>query len=341
MVLVVGGAGYVGSMLVRELLNKGYAVRIFDKFYYGEKSIEDVKDRIEIIRGDMRSMDLSVFEGVNAVINVGGLSNDPTAEYNPRANYEMNVVATETLAKLSKKRGIKRFLFASSCSIYDLGFAGEDVVQDEEAKVNPKAAYSISKYDAERILLKMVDEDFCPVILRKGTIFGFSYRMRYDLVVNTFVKDALTKGKITIFRGGEMWRPLVDISDVVRAYLSCLEAPEDKVKGQIFNVSHNNYRISELAYRVREALREIGVKADIEVDYTPQNVRSYRVSTRKIESVLDFHTTCEVEDSTKDMVKMINKHAYTDFLNPRYYNIQWMTLLEETEEILKKLGSIF
>ncbi|TET12616.1 SDR family oxidoreductase, partial [Candidatus Aerophobetes bacterium] len=219
MVLVVGGAGYVGSMLVRELLNKGYAVRIFDKFYYGEKGIEDVKDRIEIIQGDMRSMDLSVLQEIDAVINVGGLSNDPTAEYNPRANYEMNVVATETLAKLSKKRGIKRFIFASSCSIYDLGFAGEDVVQDEEAKVNPKAAYSKSKYDAERILLKMVDEDFCPVILRKGTIFGFSYRMRYDLVVNTFVKDALTKGKITIFRGGEMWRPLVDISDVVKAYL--------------------------------------------------------------------------------------------------------------------------
>ncbi len=341
MVLVVGGAGYVGSMLVKELLNKGYAVRIFDKFYYGEKGTEDVRERIEIIQGDMRSMDLSVFQEIDAVINVGGLSNDPTAEYNPRANYEMNVVATETLAKLSRKRGIKRFIFASSCSIYDIGLAGEDVLQDEEAEVNPKAAYSKSKYDAERILLKMVDEDFCPVILRKGTIFGFSYRMRYDLVVNTFVKDALTKGKITIFRGGEMWRPLVDISDVVRAYLSCLEAPEDKVRGQIFNVSHNNYRISELAYRVREALREIGVKADIEVDYTPQNVRSYRVSTKKIESVLDFHTTREVEDSTKDMVKMINRHAYTDFLNPRYYNIQWMTLLEETEKILKKLGSIF
>ncbi|TET07782.1 SDR family oxidoreductase, partial [Candidatus Aerophobetes bacterium] len=207
MVLVVGGAGYVGSMLVRELLNKGYAVRTFDKFYYGDRGIEDIKDRIEVIQGDMRNIDSSIFEDINAVINVGGLSNDPTAEYNPKANYEMNVVATKNLAKLSKKRGIKRFIFASSCSIYDLGFGGEDVVQNEEVKVNPKATYSRSKYDAERILLKMVDEDFSPVILRKGTIFGFSYRMRYDLVVNTFVKDALTKGKITIFRGGEMWRP--------------------------------------------------------------------------------------------------------------------------------------
>ena len=341
MVLVVGGAGYVGSMLIRELLNKGYAVRIFDKFYYGDRGTKDIEERMEIIQGDMRNMDASVLEGVDAVINVGGLSNDPTAEYNPKANYEMNVVATKKLAKLSKERGIKRFIFASSCSIYDLGFGGEDVVQDEEAEVSPKAAYSRSKYEAERALLEMVDEDFCPVILRKGTIFGFSYRMRYDLVVNTFVKDALTKGKIVIFRGGEMWRPLVDMSDVVKAYITCLEASEDKVKGQIFNISHSNYRVSELAFRVREALRDVGVKTEVEVEYAPLNVRSYRVSTKKIESVLGFRATCGVDDSVKNMVEMIDRYKYTDFLNPRYYNIQWMTLLEETEKILKKSGPIF
>lgn len=341
MVLVVGGAGYVGSMLVRELLNKGYAVRIFDKFYFGGRGIKDIKDRVEIIQGDMRNMDSSILEEIDAVINVGGLSNDPTAEYNPKANYEMNVAATRNLAELSKKKDIRRFIFASSCSIYDLGLGGEDIVQDEEAKVNPKAVYSKSKYEAEGILLGMADDNFCPVILRKGTIFGFSYRMRYDLVVNTFAKDALTRGKITIFRGGEMWRPLVDIRDVVRAYICCLESPEEKVKGQIFNVSHNNYRISELACRVREALRDIGIKVEIEADYTPVNVRSYRVSTKKIESLLDFHTTYDVKNSVKNMVEMINKHNYTDFLNPRYYNIQWMTLLEEVEKILERTGSIF
>jgi len=341
LILLVGGAGYVGSMLARGLLDKDYAVRVLDRFYYGDRGIKDIEDRLEIIQGDIRKIDSSVLEGINAVINVGGLSNDPTAEYNPRANYEMNVVATKNLAKISKERGIRRFIFASSCSIYDLGFGGEDIVQDEEAKVSPNAVYSKSKYDAERILLKMADNDFCPVILRKGTIFGFSYRMRYDLVVNTFVKDALTKQKITIFRGGEMWRPLIDISDVVKAYLICLEAPEDKVKSQIFNISHNNYRISELAYRVREALEDTGIKIEIGVDYTPQNIRSYRVSTEKIESLLDFHATLSVEDSVKNMVRMINKCNYTDFLNPRYYNIQWTTFLEEAEKILKVSDSIF
>lgn len=341
MVLVVGGAGYVGSMLVRGLLNKGYTVRILDRFYYGGRGIKNIENRLEIIQGDMRKVDSSIFKGIKAVINVGGLSNDPTAEYNPKANYEMNVEATKNLARVTKEKGIKRFIFASSCSIYDLGFGGEDIVQDEEARVSPKAVYSKSKYDAERILLEMADDDFCPVILRKGTIFGFSYRMRYDLVVNTFIKDALTKQRITIFRGGEMWRPLIDISDVVKAYLICLEAPEDKVKSQIFNISHNNYRISELAYRVQGALGEVGIKIEIGVDYTPQNVRSYRVSTKKIESLLGFHATLGVEDSVKNMVKMINKYNYTDFLNPRYYNIQWMTLLEEAEKILKVSDSIF
>jgi len=341
LILVVGGAGYVGSMLVRELLNKGYAVRIFDKFYFGDRGVKDIEDRVEIIPGDMRKMSFSIFEGIDAVINVGGLSNDPTAEYNPQANYQMNVLATKNLAKLSKERGIKRFIFASSCSIYDLGLGGEDIVQDEEAEVNPRATYSKSKYEAERILLNMCSENFSPVILRKGTIFGFSYRMRYDLVVNTFVKDALTKGKITVFRGGEMWRPLIDIRDVVRAYICCLESPEEKVKGQIFNISYDNFRISELAYRVREALKDIGIKVEIEVDYTPVNVRSYRVSTRKMESLLGFHPAYSVEDSVKNMVEMINKYNYTDFLNPRYYNIQWMKLLEEVEGIIKNTGSIF
>jgi len=341
LILVIGGAGYVGSMLVRGLLDEGYAVRILDRFYYGDRGIKDVKDRAEIIQGDMRKIDSSIFKGIKAVINVGGLSNDPTAEHNPRANYEMNVEATKDLAKAAKERGIKRFIFASSCSIYDLGFGREDIVQDEETKVSPNAVYSKSKYNAERILLEMADDNFCPVILRKGTIFGFSYRMRYDLVVNAFVKSALAKQKITIFRGGEMWRPLIDISDVVKAYLICLEAPEDKVKSQIFNISHNNYRISELAYRVRGALEDIGIKIEIVVDHTPRTVRSYRVSTKKIESLLGFHASSSVEDSVKNMVKMINKCNYTDFLNPRYHNIQWTTLLEEAEKILKVSDSIF
>ncbi len=342
-ILVVGGAGYVGSVLVRELLEQGYAVRIFDRLFFGDVGIRDIKDRIELITGDMRSIPPSVLEGVDAVINVGGLSNDPTAEYNPKANYEMNTVATEKLARACKEMGVKRYVFASTCSVY-YTMAGEekgDVLLTEDAEINPKAAYSRSKFDAERILLSLVDDDFCPVILRKGTIFGFSPRMRYDLVVNTFVKDALDKGFITLHFGGEMWRPLVDIRDVARAYIACLQADEAKVRGQIFNLATKNYRISELALHVREALREIGIEIDIKPGYRYRGIRSYRVSTDKIKDVLDFEPIVSVEEAVKDMVEKIEEYGYTDFNNPKYYNIRWMKLLEEAQGIIKITGTVF
>jgi nucleoside-diphosphate-sugar epimerase len=343
MILVVGGAGYVGSVLVRELLERGYAVKVFDRLYYGDQGIREVLERIKLEVGDIRTIDNSLLDGVDVVINLSGLSNDPTAEYNTKANFEMNTQATEFLAKLCKRKGIRRFIFASSCSIYDVGIGNDekDVVLDEEASVNPKAAYSSSKYQAEKILLSMTDRDFAPVILRKGTIYGFSPRMRYDLVVNTFLKDVLSKGQLTIHYGGEMWRPLVDVRDAARAYITCLEADEDKVRGQIFNVVYGNFRISELALRVMEALKEVEVKAELKADYRYHGVRSYRVSGKKIERALDFTPAVSVEEAVKDMVESITHYRYTDFDNPRYYNIAWMKLLEEADKIIKVTGSVF
>jgi nucleoside-diphosphate-sugar epimerase len=187
----------------------------------------------------------------------------------------------------------------------------------------------------------MVSDTFCPVILRKGTVYGFSPRMRYDLVVNTFVKSALLTGKMTLHYGGEMWRPLVDVRDVARAYIVSLEAPEEKVKGEIFNVSFHNVRISELALRVRAALREIGRDAEIVPDYGYHGVRSYRVSSAKIQRVLDFKPKVAIEESVKDMVKQIQKYGYTDYDNPRYYNIRWMRLLEEAHKVISVTGAVF
>ena len=342
-VLVVGGAGYVGCVLVPELLERGYAVKVFDRLYYGDFGLAQARDRIELAVGDMRTMSADLLADVGAVINLGGLSNDPTAEYNPKANYEMNVVATEALARLCKEAGVKRYIFASSCSIYDVGEGNEDkdVVLDETSPVEPKAAYSRSKYEAERILLSMADDAFSPVILRKGTIYGFSPRMRYDLVVNTFVKDALSAGRMTLYYGGEMWRPLVDVRDAAKAYISCLQAPDSQVAGEIFNVVHGNYRISELALRVRGALRAAGVSAEIHPDYRYRGVRNYRVSGKKIERVLDFQPSVSIEEAVADLVEKIAGYGYTDFDNPRYYNIRWMKLLEEARRIVSITGSVF
>ena len=342
-ILLVGGAGYVGSVLTEELLERGYAVNILDRLYYGEFGLNDVRNRIKLIVEDMRNIKPENLEGTDTVINLGGLSNDPTAEYNPKANYEMNTIAAQRLAELCKEKGVRRYILASSCSIYDRGVGNDqvDILQTEESTVNPRAAYSRSKYDAENYILAMADKDFCPVILRKGTIFGFSPRMRFDLVVNTFVKDAFLQGKLTLNYGGEMWRPLVDVRDVARAYIACIEASEEKVHSQIFNISFQNVRISELALRVREALRENGLEVDVRPNFTYKGVRSYRVSAEKIQRTLGIFPKVTIEESVVNMVNQVKKYDYMDFENPKYYNIRWMTLLEEAKEIIKITDSIF
>ena len=196
---------------------------------------------------------------------MAGLSNDPTAEYNPSGQPRDEHRRRRPPGRACREAGVRRYVFASSCSIYDLGLGddGKDVVLDETAEVHPRAAYATSKFEAEQQLMAMAGPDFCPVILRKGTVFGFSPRMRYDLVVNTFVKDALSRGTITLFCGGEMWRPLLDVRDAARAYIACLEADEALVRGQVFNVAFHNVRISELALRVRGTVRAMGVGVDI------------------------------------------------------------------------------
>jgi len=342
-ILLVGGAGYVGCVLARELLERGYAVKLLDRLYFGDEGLRDIRDRVELVVGDMRHVDDSLLADVGCVINIGGLSNDPTAEYNPQANYEMNTLATKKLADLCVANGVQRYIFASSCSIYDRGVGNDwaDVLLDETSEVHPRAAYSSSKHEAEKLLLSMANDTFCPVILRKGTVYGFSPRMRYDLVVNTFVKSVLLTGKMVLHYGGEMWRPLVDVRDVARAYIACVESPVEKVRGEIFNISFHNVRISELALRVRAALHEVGHDAEIVPNYGYHGVRSYRVSAAKIQRVLDFRPKVTIEESVKDMVKQIERYGYTDFDNPRYYNIRWMRLLEEAHKVISITGSVF
>jgi nucleoside-diphosphate-sugar epimerase len=342
-ILVIGGAGYVGSVLVDELLKRGYAVKVFDRLIYGDGGLREVRDRVEVVIGDMRAMDQSVFDGVAAVVNLGGLSNDPTAEFNPDANYEMNTIATEVSARQAKQAGVQRYIFASSCSIYDQGVEDPDadLILDERSEVSPRAAYSSSKFEGEQRLLPMADDGFCPVVLRKGTVYGWSPRMRFDLVVNTFLKDALTRGRITIHYGGEMWRPLVDVRDAARAYIACIEADAEKVRGQVFNVMYRNMRISELALRVQQALTDHGVKVEIDADYGYTGVRNYRVSARKIAQVLDFRPVVTIQESVASAFERLRGVPLGQFEDPRYYNIRWLKLLEEAETVLGAPGALF
>ena len=331
LVLVTGGAGYVGCQLVPVLLDAGYQVRVFDVMFYGDAGLDSVRDRIEVIEGDIRCVPPGLLDGVFAIINLAGLSTEPAAEFRPDANHEINFRAAVELARLAKQKGVARFVQASSGSIYDVG-AGhpeKDVMHTEDSPVQPFRVYSISKREAEKQILAMADHSFTSVVIRKGSIYGYSPRMRFDLVVNTFVLNALQVGRLVLHNGGEMWRPLLSLQDAVAAYKLMLEAPAEKIAGEIFNVTNGNYRISELALRVQKKLREIGIGCDIDPDYNYRNLRSCQASGAKITDRLGFTPKVTVEETVVDLVNKIQSGVFQDLTDPSLHNIRWLELLED------------
>jgi nucleoside-diphosphate-sugar epimerase len=342
LVFVTGGAGYIGCVLVPNLLDAGYCVRVFDTMFYGDAGLDRVRDRIEVIEGDIRSVAPELLDGVFAVINLAGLSTEPAAEYRPEANHDINFRAAVGLAKLAKGKGVGRFVQASSGSIYDVG-AGhpeKDIIHDEDSPVTPFRVYSITKREAEKEILAMADDRFTPVVLRKGSVYGYSPRMRFDLVVNAFVLSALQTGRLVLHNGGEMWRPLLSVQDAAAAYQLMLEAPAEQVKGEIFNVTNGNYRISELALRVRSKLAEIGIPCDLTPDYNYRNLRSCQASGKKVAERLKFVPRVTVEETVGDLVGKIREGSFPDVTDPAYHNIRWLDLLEETRTELGYAESV-
>jgi nucleoside-diphosphate-sugar epimerase len=325
-ILVTGGAGYIGVVLCERFLDAGHDIRVLDRLYWGRKPIERLAERLELVQADVRSFDASVLDGIEGVVHLAGLSNDPTAEYNTQANWEMNATATEQLAHACRTRGIRRFTFGSSASIYD--GLGEGIF-DETTRVAPRGAYSQSKFAAEQALLAAADETFAPVILRQGTVYGFGPRMRLDLVVNTFIKDALLRGKLFLHGGGWMWRPLVDIHDVAQAHLRCIEAPAGSVGGEIFNVVHENFQIRQLAMLVAGSLGLRGRAVALEDAPVPAINRDYRCTNRKLADRLGFAPGVTVLESIEGILANLPADNLAELAHPRYYNIAWMTLLEE------------
>ena len=277
-ILVAGGAGYIGCVLVPRLLDRGYRVRLLDRLYFGEEALASFRDRIELVVADVRDVPDGALDGVDGVINLSGLSNDPTAEFDPEANWEMNAVATETLGRKCVERGIERYVFASSCSLYDGMPPG---MHAEDAPIEPRAAYATSKRYGEEKLIELAGEGLCPVMLRNGTVYGWSPRMRFDLVVNTFVKDALLTGALKLHGGGWMWRPLVDVRDCADAMIAAYEAPAEKVRGEIFNVVHSNYQIRELAMIVAGSVQLTGREVRLEEAPAPKLYARLRVRQRE------------------------------------------------------------
>jgi nucleoside-diphosphate-sugar epimerase len=336
-VLVAGGAGYIGSVLVPRLLARGYQVRVLDRLYFGEEPLAEVRENIELVVADVRDIPATALDGIDGVINLSGLSNDPTAEFNPEANWQMNAIATEKLAADCLYRGIDRYVFASSCSLYDglpPGMHGED------APVEPRAAYATSKRYGEERLLEFAEQGLCPVILRNGTVYGWSPRLRFDLVVNTFVKDALLRGKLKLHGGGWMWRPLVDVCDVADAMIAAYEAPAEKVRGEIFNVVHSNYQIRELAMIVAGSVQLTGRKVELEEVPALALNRNYECANAKLSTTLGFIPRRSVLEAVSELIMRLDPENREFLTDPRAYNIRWLELLHELKPVVDSFATV-
>lgn len=338
LVLVAGGGGYIGCVLIPKLIARGYRVRLLDRLLFGDEPLASFRDRLESVYvNDVREIPAAALDGVDGVINLSGLSNDPTAEFNPDANWQMNAVATETLGRMCVERGIERYVFASSCSLYDGLPPG---MHDETAPIQPRAAYATSKRYGEEALLKLADEGLTPVLLRNGTVYGWSPRMRFDLVVNTFVKDALLNGKLLLHGGGWMWRPLVDVQDVSDAMIASYEAPAEKVRGEIFNVLHSNYQIRELALIVAGSVQLAGHRVELEEVEAPKLTRDYECSNTKLSSTLGFTPRRSVLEAVTELLAEVGGRDRAWLTEPRHYNIRWLELLEELQPRLASVESV-
>ncbi|MDI6732073.1 MAG: NAD-dependent epimerase/dehydratase family protein [Candidatus Margulisbacteria bacterium] len=329
-VLVTGGAGYVGSVLVPKLLKSGYKVKVIDLYIYGNDVLDSVRDNpnLKQIKGDIRDNALLEKElpGVDAVIHLACISNDPSYELNPELSKSINYDAFVSLVDISIKVGVKRFIYASSSSVY--GIKAEDNVT-EDLPLEPLTDYSKYKALCEEVLLQKRVTGFTVLVLRPATVCGYSPRLRLDLSVNILTNHAVNKGKITVF-GGEQKRPNIHIEDMTDLYVKTLEYPAEAIDGKTFNAGYDNMKMKDIAATVKKVVvRDLGMR-DLVIDFTAtDDNRSYHVSSQKISKELGFAAKRSVEDAVKDLVRAFKSGLVPDAMaDRRYYNIKTMQAIK-------------
>ena len=322
-VLVTGAGGYIGSVLVPMLIERGYNVFALDRFFFGKDKLPFPNNRLNILEADIRFFEKEILKDVDAVIDLAALSNDPTGELDPVKTWSINYLGRFRVATLAKLMGVKRYILPSSCSVY--GF--QDGVVDETSDTNPLTTYAKANLKAEKDILSLADDRFTVVILRQATVYGLSPRMRFDLAINGMVKGFFKNGKIPILRDGTQWRPFVHVRDTSSAMIKVLEAPKEEVNREIFNVGSDdqNYQIFDLAKRVAEA---IGVPFEYEWYGLPDH-RSYRVSFKKIKEKLGFEPQYDAEKGAVEIWEAL-KSGKIDPDDPKTITVEWYkNLLKE------------
>ena len=321
-VFITGGAGYVGAVMVPHLLDKGFEVTVLDLMIYGEHVLQE-HDNLTAVKGDIRDQDLlkKLIPGHDAVIHLACISNDPSFEMNPQLGKSINLDAFRPLVEISKSSNVKRFLYASSSSVY--GIKDEPNVH-EEMELEPLTDYSIFKADCEKILAEYQSDDFTTTTIRPATVCGYSPRQRLDVVVNILTNLAYHKREISIF-GGDQLRPNIHIVDMVEAYMVLLRAPKENIAGQIFNAGYENQPVKEIAETVKSV---VGEDVKLITTYSDDN-RSYHISSNKIKTELGFEAKHTIRDAVEDLCSAFEKNLLPNSLDDQmYFNIKRMQNLE-------------
>ena len=328
-ILVTGAGGYIGSILTRLLREAGYRVTAVDRFFFGRDSLPPEDDTLRVVRSDIRWMDESLFDEVFGVIDLAALSNDPAGELDADKTWAVNHRGRARVARLAKAHGVSRYVLPSSCSIY--GF--QEGLLNETSPVNPLTTYAKANLAAEGDTLALGDSEFCVVVLRQATVYGFSPRMRFDLAINGMVKGLFQNGILPILRDGLQWRPFVHVRDTSRAMIAMLEAPSELVNGEIFNVGSDeqNFRIMPLAQTVADA---IGSEFHYEWYGLPDH-RSYQISFEKIGRVIGYATKLTPADGAREVHRAL-KEGQIDADDPRTITVDWYKSLIEMHGFLKE-----
>lgn len=331
-ILVTGGAGYVGCVLVPKLLEKGHQVVVYDILYYGDEGLPK-HENLKVVKGDIRDQETygKALEGVETVIHLACISNDPSFELNENLGKSINFDCFEPMVKTTKEAGVKRFIYASTSSVYGVSDAPEVT---ETHPLVPLTDYNKFKGMTEPLLLKYMDDDFTPVIIRPATVCGYSPRMRLDLSVNILTNHAYNNGKITVF-GGSQKRPNIHVEDISELYVQLIDMDKDLIAGETFNAGYQNHTISEIAGFVKEIVeQECPEKAPIDIVTTPtDDIRSYHISSDKILKKLGYQPKRNIRDAVLSICQAFKEGRLENSLtDSKYFNIKTMNEYEANSD---------